>query len=229
MAKKTGYFVEDHADIMERLRAGTATAADQILAANALQEADQYEDAYHFCTEQIEPYVQRAERPNGLLPASLCDSVTMLLEFWNENRNNPAINVSVMANVRRALATGAKYSLASCEEALAKLDTLMPKATTQRVPTPPLRLGFPAPGFPARLKKCREEAGFGRGYLAVMMRVHESTIAHYEAGNITPQGRTVIRLATVLQIPLAKLRDGEVEQPIKVTSDQKHSVDEETE
>lgn len=225
--KKTGYFVEDHADIMERLRAGTATAADQILAANALQEADQYEDAYHFCTEQIEPYVQRAERPNGLLPASLCDSVAVLLEFWNANRNNPACDAEVMAIIRKALTSGAKYSLAPSIEALAKLDAVSTSTVTQRLAKATQRAGFLAPGFPARLQKGREDAGLSQEELARKIKVQTDTVIAYEAGTRTPSMMMVSRMVDVLNIPLSKAHP-EAE-PIKVSSDLKHSVDEEME
>lgn len=57
MPKQTGYFIEDRADIMARLRDGTATPEDQRLAALALEECDLYQDVYTNLSDMIEPYV----------------------------------------------------------------------------------------------------------------------------------------------------------------------------
>lgn len=40
------------------------------------------ESAYWSAVEIIEPYVQRLERPSGALPASLVESVQILLDHW---------------------------------------------------------------------------------------------------------------------------------------------------
>lgn len=82
------YFVDDHEDTMGRLYTGTATEGDQLLVYNQLHHADLYEDVYDQLTELIEPFVQRGERPNGQLPASVVHSVEFLLKFWQENKQS---------------------------------------------------------------------------------------------------------------------------------------------
>lgn len=81
-----GYFIEDHEDTMDRLSVGRATDGDQMLAYNALHEADLYEDVYGQVAEIIEPFVNRMTRPNGELPASVVDSVRILVDFWVKNK-----------------------------------------------------------------------------------------------------------------------------------------------
>lgn len=80
------YFVDDHEDTMDRLSVGKATEGDQLLVFNQLHHADLYEDVYDQLTDMIEPYVQRGERPNGQLPASVVSSMQILLNFWLENK-----------------------------------------------------------------------------------------------------------------------------------------------
>jgi len=228
--KLTGYFIEDHADIMERLAAGTATADDQKKAAAALNEADLYEDVYQNCTNKIEPYVERAGQA-GDLPASLCDSVDILLEFWLANKDNPACQPETMADVRKALSVGVKYSLVPCIDALAKLDAVTPQTVIQRAARAAPKSYFLAPGFPSRLIKWREYAGLTQEELARKCVLPVTAVQGYENGTKNPQPRTVRRIVNVLNVPLSKLVDGENEQqiPIGVSSATKRSVDEETE
>lgn len=233
MAKeKTGYFVEDHADIMERLAAGTATAEDQRLAAAALHEADIYQDVYNNCTDKIEPYIERVTRPDGDLPASLCDSVDMLLEFWLANRQNPACNSEVMGLVRKGLTVGAKHSLAPCIEALAKVTA----ESTEMVPgmrgkNAPNGANL-APGFPTRLQKLRIAARVSAAQLAKRIRSTTTAIEQYEVGEVVPQGRIVSRIVKALQADEKYLIHGiEPEQrPIGVSSVKKvKAADEDSE
>lgn len=233
MAKKklTGYFIEDHPEIMDRLQLGKATADDQKKIAAALYDADVYEDVYMNCTSKIEPYVERAGKPDGELPASLCDSLDILLEFWNEHRENPACKEEVMALIRKGLNVGAKYSLDPCIEALAKLDSVTTSTIIQRIAKATPKAAYLAPGFPSRLIKWREYAGLTQEELARKAMVNVPALQGYENGVKNPQPRTVRRLVNALNIPLSKLVDGENEQqiPIGASSVKKHSVDEETE
>lgn len=229
--KLTGYFIEDHEDIMERLEAGTATAADQKLIAAELYESDIYHDSYNFCTEQIEPFVARPHNPDGELPASVGESLGMLLEFWNANKANPACNEEVMGLVRKALSVGAKYSLVPCIEALAKLDSVTQQTIIQRAAKASPKTSFLAPGFPSRLIKWREYAGLTQKELAKKVRLPENTVMRYELGTMTPQPRTIRSIVNALNIPLSKLVDGENEQqqPIGVSSATKRAADEDSE
>lgn len=229
--KLTGYFIEDHEDIMKRLEAGTATAADQAKAASELYDSDIYHDSYNFCTDQIEPYTARPHRPDGELPASVGESLGLLLEFWNANKANPACNEEVMADIRRALNVGAKYSLVPCIEALAKLDSVTTQTIIQRAAKATPKSSFLAPGFPSRLTKWREYAGLTQKELAQKIWLPENTVMRYELGAMTPQPRTIRRIVNALNVPLSKLVDGENEQqiPIGVSSVKPRAADEETE
>lgn len=227
--KKTGYFIEDHADIVAALEAGTATAEQQKLAAAALQEADLYQDVYNNCTDKIEPHVLRAGKFDGELPASLCDSLDILLEFWNKNKANPACDEEFMADMRKALTVGARYSLDPCIKALAKLDSVTTSTVIQRIAKAAPKASYFAPGFPSRLTALRAKAGLTQDELARKIVAPLAAIQGYENGVKNPQPRTLRRLATALKVSLTALVDGEPEPVIGVSSVKKRSVDEDSE
>lgn len=227
--KKTGYFVEDNADIMARLGAGTATAEQQKLAASALMEADTYQDSYFYCADQIEPYTARPHRPDGGLPASVGESLTILLEFWNRNKANPACDEEFMADIRKALTVGARYSLDPCIKALAKLDSVTTSTVIQRIARAAPKASYFAPGFPSRLTALRAKAGLTQDELARKIVAPLAAVQGYENGVKNPQPRTLRRLATALKVSLTALVDGEPEPAIGVSSVKKRSVDEDSE
>lgn len=216
--KLTGYFIEDHADIMARLKTGTATPDDQKKILAELQEADLHADVYNNLTSKIEPYVCRITRPDGTLPSSVCDSMDILLEFWLKHRSNPALQEGVMAMIRKALTVGTRYSLTPCVEALAKLDAEEAAEVAQRYSRAYPNSAKLSPGFPLRLQAARQAAGMSVEELAERVYQPPKNVERYELGTMVPQTRTINRIVNVLHTSLAALTRGEpVEPPTKVS------------
>jgi DNA-binding XRE family transcriptional regulator len=198
MAKQTGYFIEDYADIMERLSTGTATKADQHIVFNALEAADVHADVYTQIANMISPMVV-AEPMKCKLPASVVESFQILLEFWQLHCHNPLLDHETIKLVRHALSVGAHYSLAPCVEALAKVNAgstaMVPGKRGKNTPNS----GNLAPGFPARLTKARLEARITVEQLAKRINVQNSIVERYESGLIVPQSRLASRIVKALQ------------------------------
>lgn len=229
--KLTGYFIEDHADIMKRLEAGVATAEDQKKIFDELQEADLHADVYNNLTSKIEPYVCRMTRPDGTLPSSVCDSMDILLEFWLKHRTNPVLKEGVMAMIRKALTVGTRYSLIPCVEALAKLDAEEAAEVAQRYSRAYPNSAKLSPGFPLRLQAARKAANMTIEELAERVYQPPKNVERYELGTMVPQTRTINRIVNVLHTSLEALTVGDiVEPPRKVlTSAHMRGADEDSE
>lgn len=81
---KPVYWGEIQSDTLERLLVGTATEGDQMLAHNLIDEVSVYYDIYNDFVDLIDPFVAA-----GQLPASVHDSMRILLEHWGKTAVEP--------------------------------------------------------------------------------------------------------------------------------------------
>ena len=228
MPKQTGYFIEDRADIMARLRDGTATPEDQRLAALALEECDLYQDFYTNLSDMIEPYVYRGpdDRPARLFPASITSAVEIMLAAWVET---PEVSEATWALIRKGLTTGARYRLKACEDALAKLDARSARGQSQRASRALLDMRSVTPGFPTRLKEVREKAGFTTGELGYKCAIPGVSIIAYEAGRVKPHPRTIRKIVKVLGASQQYVMQGEEPKGVTLPKNTQRAHDEESE
>ena len=80
-ARPSHFWLDENEDTMSRLCVGRATEGDQMLAFNQLERCDIYEDVYAQLCDIIEPHVIR-DGKSGFLPASVVDSMQVLLDFY---------------------------------------------------------------------------------------------------------------------------------------------------
>jgi transcriptional regulator with XRE-family HTH domain len=59
------------------------------------------------------------------------------------------------------------------------------------------------------IKRCREELGMSQQELAIKIRVGTATIDKYESGIQTPDTQTILKISTVLDIPVSELMQEE--------------------
>lgn len=81
------YWPSSRKDYRDNCRADARAALEAALAARQPVEQSVEEDVYCAIADMIEPYVQREGiNPNGALPASVHDSVAILLDHWLKTR-----------------------------------------------------------------------------------------------------------------------------------------------
>jgi hypothetical protein len=79
-----GAWIDNNDDLLERLITGKATEGDQLQAHNHIHDCDIYEDVYGQLCDLMEPYVKRAFRPDGVLPASIVEGFGIVFREWAE-------------------------------------------------------------------------------------------------------------------------------------------------
>jgi hypothetical protein len=105
-ASPRGSWVEANSNLLDSLAQGVASASSQKAAALYVQECAIYEDVYEQLCEMVEPHVTRPGQ-SGWLPASVVDSVGLLLANELARRTSDGLMVSVPRDIAERMAADA--------------------------------------------------------------------------------------------------------------------------